>query len=190
MKSADIGVLLAKENGVEQFRWIGRPTRGTEQGPDIIVYGGFEKDNVAYHVGDFYLTTAPESLGFGTDKPCAARVLCCYQRCKDSKCFAVVEWFAMPDAVQAATGAKSMDGEVYPTMSFADVSVADVGPKCRVIHATEVCSVAAWAQKPQHYWWRRWFDPAARAISDTTIAGTRNTSPAAEHAQRRVSSVL
>ena len=197
VKSADVGVRLAKENGVAQFRWIGRPSRGTEDGPDMIVYAGFEKDNVAYHTGDFLLVPAarvPDGLlseKEGGTQTVVARILCCFQRCVDSKCFANVEWFVFPEAVaRAAPGTASMNGEIYPTMIFTDLSVADVAEKCRVVHATEVWSVAAWSQKPQHYWWRRWFDVHAGVVSETKIAGTPNASLVASFAQRRASSEI
>ena len=202
VKSADVGVRLAKENGVTQFRWIGRPSRGTEDGPDVVVYTGFEKDNVAYHTGDFLAVPpaqAPPGLlptGAYADAEAApqvlvARVLCCFQRCADSRCFVNVEWFVPPDTVaRAAPGTVSMGGEIYPTMVFSDVSVADVAAKCRVVHATEVWSVAAWAQKPQHFWWRRWFDVQACVVSETKIAGRPNTSLVAAFAQRRASSEI
>ena len=96
----------------------------------------------------------------------------------------------MPEAVDKVTGETSMNGEVYPTMTFADVSVAEVGEKCRVVHVTGVWNVTSWAQKPQHYWWRRWYDVTARSVSDEIVKGIPNSSIAAEHAQRRVSSVI
>ena len=208
VKSADVGVLLAKTNGVAQFRWIGRPSRGTEDGPDAIVYTGFEKDNAAYHAGDFLAlpaTSAPAVvLGKETSQQqvekekeepppqtLVARILSCFQRCADSMCCVNVEWFVFPDAVaRAAPGTTSMAGEIYPTMVFSDLPVAAVTDRCRVVHATEVWSVAAWAQKPQHFWWRRWFDVQAGVVSETKIAGTPNTSLVAAFAQRRASSEI
>jgi len=184
--------LLAKENGVEQFRWIGRPTRGTEDGPDLIVYGGFERNNVPYHAGDFFLSPWPPMLGPErfAGKQCVARILCCFQRLVDNKCFVNVEWFVMPDVVAKTSDAESVEGEVYPTMTFADVNVAQVGERCRVVHATEVWSVTAWAQKPEHYWWRRWYDVHSRSVSEVKIRGSANTSLAVNFAQRRTSAEI
>lgn len=127
----------------------------------------------------------------GGPQTLVARILCCFQRCADSKCFVDVEWFVRPEAVaRAAPGTASMAGEIYPTMVFSDLSVADVADKCRVVHATEVWSVAAWSQKPQHFWWRRWFDVQACVVSETKIAGRPNTSLVAAYAQRRASSEI
>ena len=189
IKSADIGVLLAKVNDVEQFRWIGRPTRGTEDGPDMIVYSGFELNNAAYHAGDFFLAPWQSMLSAerASGKRCIGRILCCFQRLVDNKCFVNVEWFVMPDLVTKTTGEESMFGEIYPTMEFADVSVADLGERCRVVHATEVWSVVAWAQKPEHYWWRRWYHVPDHKISEVKITDSVNSSMAANFAQRRTS---